>query len=121
MWHWIILNYKYYHVNSYIMYKAPMTHLSKFVKAMLHLKFNVTLARVLIKLKHSSYSIIIMMVLIYLLNLTKLHYPMWWIGSSRRRRLCAMYKNKTNWYCPSCEDVTICLIVFFVKLHNTST
>ncbi len=49
-WHWII-----FHViditivNSYIMYKAHMTQLGKLAETISHLKFNVALARALVK------------------------------------------------------------------------
>jgi hypothetical protein len=31
-----------------------------------------------------------------------------------------MCKKKVNWYCPTCDETTVCFGAYFVKLHNTS-
>jgi hypothetical protein len=57
----------------------------------------------------------------YVINPMRLHYSVQWIGPFRKNRLCVVCNKRTNWYCPSCEDVIIYFGVCFLKLHSTFT
>jgi hypothetical protein len=84
-------------VDLYIMYRAHMIPLGKWVKTMPHLKWNVALPRALRK-KRGTHSIpkARAMVGAYAPNLGRLHYSMQWTQTSRRKRLYVVCKNKVN-------------------------
>jgi hypothetical protein len=82
---------------------------------MSHLKFNVVLARVLIKKGASFTTKTTTMVGASILNPKGLHYSMQWTRTSRRKRLCVVCKKQMNWYCPTCDDVIVCFGACFVK------
>jgi hypothetical protein len=98
-----------------------MTRLGKLVETISHLKFNVALARAFVKEGNCFTPKAITMVGACIMNPKGLGYSKQWTRTSRRRRLCVVCKKKVNWYCPTCDDTTICFGAYFVKLHSTCT
>jgi hypothetical protein len=88
---------------------------------MSHLKFNVVLARVLIKKGTSFTPNATTMIGASVLNPKDcngginvvLFYAM--TRTSKRKKFCVVCKKQMNWYCPTCDDTIVCFGACFVK------